>query len=94
MIISIGQARDILHIDGDDNDSVIVPLLDAMPDYLEVTTGYIWDGVAPPLVQTLAGFLLQLWYNAEGTDTDKLQRTINNLLTAVSVAAPSWRVGG
>jgi hypothetical protein len=84
-IISIEQARNILRVDGADNDSVIGSLLKAVPDYLEITTGYKYDGPPPPLVITVTGFLLQLWYNAEGTDTEKLQRTINNLLTALSV---------
>jgi hypothetical protein len=84
-IITIEEARNVLRVDGADNDSVIGPLLEAIPDYLEITTGYRYNGPPPPLVITVTGFLLQLWYNADGTDVEKLQRTINNLLTALSV---------
>ncbi|MCL2867451.1 MAG: phage gp6-like head-tail connector protein [Clostridia bacterium] len=91
MILRIEEARDILRLDGTDNDFIIYPLLEAIPGYLEVTTGYVavpqaalehWD--YSPLARTVAGFLLQLWYNADGTDTEKLQKTINNLLAALS----------
>jgi hypothetical protein len=92
-ILSIEQARDILHADGADNDTVIGPLVDAIPDYLAVTTGYRYNGPPPPLVVTVAGFLLQLWYNADGTDVEKLQRTINNLLGALSVQCTVWYGG-
>lgn len=86
MIITIEQARDVLRLDGEDNDGIIVPLLEAIPDYLEVSTGYIpVRKKYSPLAQTAAKFILQLWYNADGTDTEKLQRTINNLLSALSV---------
>jgi len=84
MILKLEEARDILRLDGSDNDGLIISLLNAMPDYLEVTTGYKTGGEHSPLAVTAAGFLLQLWYNADGTDTVKLQRTINNLLAALS----------
>jgi len=84
MIISIEEARDILRLDGEDNDSIITPLLEVIPNYLEVTTGYKpYRGKYSPLAITTARFLLQLWYNADGTDTEKLQKTIDNLLTAL-----------
>ena len=40
MIFTIEKARDILRIDGSDNDAIIEPLLQAIPPYLEATTGY------------------------------------------------------
>ena len=40
MIFTIDEARDILRIDGSDNDAIIEPLLQAIPPYLEATTGY------------------------------------------------------
>ena len=40
MIFTIEEARDILRIDGGDHDAIIEPLIDAIPPYLETTTGY------------------------------------------------------
>jgi len=85
-ILSIEEARDILRLDGEDNDYIINPLVYAIPDYLEITTGYkAVKGKYSLLAVTVARFLLQLWYNPEGTEAEKLQKVINNLLTALSV---------
>ena len=39
MIYTLDEARDILHLDGEDNDEQILALLDAIPPYLTATTG-------------------------------------------------------
>ena len=41
MIFALEEARDILRIDGSDNDAMIYALLSAIPPYLEATTGYL-----------------------------------------------------
>ena len=84
MMFSIEEARDILRIDGPDNDAQILALLRAIPDYLRVTTGIESFGVYSPLAKTAAGFILQLWYYGEHADTEKLNRTIDSLLKALS----------
>ena len=85
MIFTLEEARDILRIDGSDNDAIIVPLVSAIPPYLEATTGYSpADGYYSPLAQTAGQFLLQLWYYGENADTEKLQRVIECLLKALS----------
>ena len=84
MIFTIEEARDILRIDGSDNDEIITALLSAVPPYLEATTGYIADGAYSPLAQAAGRFLLQLWYYGENADMDKLQRVIDSLLKALS----------
>jgi hypothetical protein len=87
MIIPIEQAREVLRLDGSDNDYVIVPLINAIPDYLQVSTGYHFNGGQPhPLAETAAKFILRLWYDPDGYDREQLQRTINNLLTALTAA--------
>lgn len=40
MIFTIDEARNILRIDGEDNDAIIYPLIEAIPPYLEAATGY------------------------------------------------------
>ena len=85
MIFTIEEARDILRIDGSDNDAIIIPLVSAIPPYLEATTGYSpADGSFSPLAKTAGPFLLKLWYSGENAHTGKLQRVIDCLLKALS----------
>lgn len=85
MIFTIDEARDILRIDGSDNDAIIEPLLQAIPPYLEATTGYTAAaGEFSPVARAAGRFLLQLWYYGENADTDKLQRVIDCLLKALN----------
>ena len=84
MIFTIEEARDILRLDGSDNDAMIYALLSAIPPYLEATTGYVEKGGYSPVAQAAGRFLLQLWYYGENADTDKLQRVIDSLLKALS----------
>ena len=84
MIFDITEARDILRIDGADNDNIIIPLVEAIPPYLTETTGYTATGDYSPVARTAARFILQQWYYGENSDTDKLQRVIDCLLKALS----------
>jgi hypothetical protein len=85
MIFSTDEARDILRIDGTDNDAQISALVSAIPDYLNHTTGYSAAGdVYSPVAQTAWRFILQQWYYGENADTEKLQRVIDCLLKALS----------
>lgn len=85
MIFTIDEARNILRIDGEDNDAIIYPLIEAIPPYLEAATGYRpADDEYSPLAITAGQFLLQLWYFGENSDADKLQRVIDCLLKALS----------
>ncbi|PEU67281.1 DNA packaging protein, partial [Bacillus cereus] len=43
MLINIEEARDTLRVDGEDNDVIIIPLLESIPSYLEITTGRTWE---------------------------------------------------
>lgn len=88
MILDISEAREFLRLDGDDNDIIIAFLLEAIPGYIEVTTGMTKEQQKQePLAKTAAKFILQLWYNAEQTDSEKLQRTIDSLLKVLTVKA-------
>lgn len=85
-MIDLNQARDVLRIDGTDNDEIIGSLLETLPGYIEVTTG-MTEGQqeTEPMVDTVSGFLLKLWYNAEQTEAEKLQRTIDSLLKCITL---------
>jgi hypothetical protein len=85
MILTLEEGRDILRLDGDYNDTHITALVEAIPPYLYETTGYTARrGKYSPVAQTVARFILQLWYYGENADTDKLQRVIDSLLKALS----------
>ena len=86
MILTIEEARDVLRLDGPDNDAVITPLIEAIPSYLYETTGYQRRsrGKSSPVARTAARFILQQWYFGEIADTDKIQRVIDCLLKALS----------
>lgn len=87
-MVTIDKARDWLRIDGTDNDEIIRGLLDAVPSYIEVATGMKpKQQKCDPLAETVTKFLLTLWYNAEQSETERLQRSIDNLLKALSVRA-------
>ncbi len=87
-MVNIDTAREWLRIDGADNDAIIQGLLDAVPTYIEVATGMSPDAQRQePLADTVTKFLLTLWYNAEQAEAERLQRTIDNLLKALTVKA-------
>jgi len=82
-VFTIEEARDILRIDGEENDPQIKALLQAIPPYLERTTGYTATGDFSPIAKIAGRFLLQLWYYSDNADTAKLQRVIDHLLMAL-----------
>ena len=84
-MLTLEQARDCLRIDGTGNDGVISPLLEAIPGYIELTTGMTPQQQAiEPLATTVSKFILSLWYNPEQAETAKLERVIDNLLKGLS----------
>jgi hypothetical protein len=85
MIIPIGEARKILRISSNTFDVEIKALLAAIPSYLEETTGYTYTDNPSPMAKTVAGFLLKLWFFSSDEETEQLKRTINNLLTVLTV---------
>jgi len=88
MTLTLEEAKEHLRIDGADNDIIIASLLYAIPGYIEVTTGMSQEQQeTEPLARTASKFILQLWYNAEQADSEKLQRTIDGLLKALTVMA-------
>ena len=83
-IISLEEGREALRIDGDYNDEIIEPLIEAIPNYLYITTGRDWlDEPVQPLAQTTAKFILQLWFDPQTQDSERLKRTIDSLLGAL-----------
>lgn len=89
--MTLDQACNVLHVDQGDNDELIQALINALPSYIETTTGLpaaYQDG--EPLVTTVSGFLLTLWYYADHADDQALTRTIDALLKALSARARAY----
>lgn len=86
MILTVQEAKDFLRIDGNDNDEIIIDLIKAIPEYLKKTVGKSFEEetIINPLVKTVAKFILQLWYNPQDKDTERLKGTIDGLLIAIS----------
>ena len=86
--MTLAEAKSVLRVDTDYNDDLIESLIAALPGYIEVSTGLKEaDQDAEPLVKTVSGFVLMLWYYSDHADDKKLQRTIDNLLKAISLKA-------
>lgn len=88
-MLTLEQAREKLRLDNNDNDSIIEPFLQAMPNYIQETTGIsidrqINDSNVKDLVQTLEGFLIQTWYNPEQRDVECLERVTQELIKTLS----------
>lgn len=92
MIITIEEGRNALRIDDDYNDDIITPLIESIPDYLYLTTGKDWDDgeQSNPLAQTTAKFILQLWFDPQTQDSERLKRTIDGLLVSLTALGRSY----
>ena len=87
-MVTIEKAREWLRITGTANDDIIQGLLDAVPDYIEVTTGMDAEmQKSEPLADTVAKFLLSLWFDAQQSEAERLQRVTDNLLKTLTVRA-------
>ncbi len=85
LIITPQEARDWLRLDNSDNDVNILGLIESAEEYITLTTGMSTEAQEQsPLAKTACKFLLSLWYDPEQADSDKLQRSIDNLLKALS----------
>lgn len=82
--------KEVLRIDQSNtaNDELITSLVKALPGYIEVQTGYPEaQQDNEPLVDTVSGFIMRVWYYADHADDVKLQRTIDSLLKAITLKA-------
>lgn len=84
--MDIDEACDLLRVSSD-NEAIIEAHAKAIPQYVEITTGYPADCTdsynCDETVKQLCRFVLQLWFNPDGTDADSLKRTIDSLTASV-----------
>lgn len=84
-MLTIEKAREWLRLDNSDNDAIISGLIDSAVEYIELTTGLSEaEQENSTLAETAQKFLLTLWYDPQTAETDRLQRTIDNLLKAIT----------
>lgn len=84
----VEEAKAVLRVDGNDNDTIIAALCEAIPSYIETVTGYPEaEQDNEPLIETVSGFIVRLWYFADHAEDAKLQRTIDNLLKVITLKA-------
>jgi hypothetical protein len=89
--MTLDEARDVLRVDAGANDELILALVWALPEYIEVVTGLKPElQQTEPLVKTVEKFILTLWYFADKADDTSLNRTIDNLLRAITVKAKRY----
>ena len=85
-MMNVDDGLNILRMDPDADTEIIVEgLLQAIPSYIETTTGMsIKEQEDCALCDTVSGFLLRLWFFPDGSDSEKLQRVVDNLLKTIS----------
>lgn len=88
------EAFDFLRV-GSENIGVVEALTVSIPAYVETTTGYPASKLSSEepdeIVKPLALFLLQLWYNPDGTDSRQLTRVVQSLEKTVRAYVVSER---
>lgn len=85
MILTLEEAKLSLRVDFDDDDEVIKNLIDALPVYLENTTGSRWDKEPiNPLVKTVSKYLLATWYDGESKEYNLIIKNIITVLTPMA----------
>ena len=91
MAMTLQQACNVLHVDIGVNDALIMGLIEAIPNYIETTTGLsVTKQHLEPLVETVSNFLLTQWYYADHADDQALTRTINSLLKCIAIRARNY----
>ena len=89
--MTVNEACNVLHVDDGDNNALIASLVEAIPSYIETTTGLPEEQqINEPLVDVVSGFLVTQWYYGDHADDRSLTRTITALLKAISLRARSY----
>ena len=86
--MTLTEACNVLHVDEGNNDGLIYSLTEALPGYIEMSTGYPASlQYQEPLVNVVEGLILTQWYYADHADDQALTRSINALLKVITLKA-------
>lgn len=84
--LSVDDACDLLRV-STDNAGVIQQHAETIPYFVEITTGYPAELAkgegCDETVKQLCRFVLQQWFNPDGTDATKIAHVVNSLTKAV-----------
>lgn len=84
--LKVEDMADFLRV-GEESHGIIEALAATVPEYIDTTTGYpatLTAGEEPhETVKQLARFLIQLWFNPDGSDARQLRQVVNSLTYAV-----------
>ena len=89
--MTLTEALNVLRVDAGTNDDLIYSIIEAIPSYIETTTGLkaVYQG-QEPMVETVSGLILTQWYYADHADDQALTRTINALLKCITIRARDY----
>ena len=86
--LSVDDMADFLRV-GEESHGMIEALGRAVPPYIETATGYPADVAATgpsETVRQMARFLIALWFDPDGTDSDRLRRAIADFALVVKMS--------
>ena len=83
--MDMDEALDLLRVSAD-NAALIESFADSIPHYVEIVTGYPATRArgleCHETVKVLCRFLLEKWFDPDGTDAEQLDRVIESLKRA------------
>ena len=83
--MTLQEGLNILRIESGGNDAIVASLIEAIPSYIETTTGLAEEKQEEePLVKVASQFILTLWYYGERVDEASINRTIEAILKAIT----------
>lgn len=84
--LDTASMADFLRV-GEESHGIIEALGRAVPEYVEITTGYsaeLMRGLYPcETARQLARFLVLLWFNPDGTDSPQVRQVVDALTLAL-----------
>lgn len=92
----VGTLADMLRV-GEENYPVIEALAPTVPEYVETTTGYPAELLAGDhpheTAKQLARFLVQLWFNPDGSDARQVRQVVSSLTYALKALVQTEGIG-
>jgi hypothetical protein len=83
--MNLNEAKTILHVDNDYNDTLITALISATESYIELRTGLnSTEQAAESMCHAAQSMLLELWYY-KNADDRTITRAIDDIISAIQI---------